>query len=45
MRLSTSGLLITLVLGVLVAPLATDAQPTAKSPHIGILFQATEVMR
>src|SRR5438128_134764 len=37
MRLSTSGLIITLVLGVLVAPLATDAQPRGHIPVIGLL--------
>jgi putative ABC transport system substrate-binding protein len=37
MRLSTSRLLITLVLGVLMAPLAADAQPMAKGPRIGYL--------
>jgi putative tryptophan/tyrosine transport system substrate-binding protein len=33
----TIGLLITLVLGLLVAPLAADAQPPAKVPRVGFL--------
>src|SRR4051794_13481409 len=37
MRLSTNGLIIALVLGVLVAPLATDAQPRGHIPVVGVL--------
>jgi putative tryptophan/tyrosine transport system substrate-binding protein len=37
MRLSTRWLIITLVLGVLVAPLVTDAQPRGHIPVVGVL--------
>ena len=37
MRLSAIGLMLTLALGVLVAPLAAEAQPLAKVPHVGVL--------
>lgn len=37
----TIGFLVTLALGLLVAPLAAEAQPTAKSPRIGVLFGTT----
>lgn len=37
MRLRTRGLIVTLVLDTLAAPLAVDAQQPAKVPRIGIL--------
>ncbi len=37
MRLRTLGLIVILALGILVAPLATDAQQLAKIPRIGVL--------
>ena len=42
MRLSTSGLIITLVLGVLVVPLAVDAQAPVKAARIGFLRAAPD---
>jgi len=42
MRLSTSGLVVTLVLGILVAPLAVDAQAPVKAARIGYLRSAPE---
>ena len=39
MRFRSLGLLVTLVLGLLVAPLAADAQQAAKVPRIGYLAQ------
>ena len=35
----TIGLLITLALGFLVAPLAANAQPAEKVPRIGVIMQ------
>ncbi len=37
MRLRTLGLIVTLALGILLAPLAAEAQPPKKVPRIGIL--------
>jgi len=37
MRLRTIGLIVTLALGLLLAPLAADAQQPAKVPRIGFL--------
>jgi putative tryptophan/tyrosine transport system substrate-binding protein len=42
MRLSTSGLIITLVLNILVVPLAGDAQAPVKAARIGYLRSAPE---
>jgi ABC-type uncharacterized transport system substrate-binding protein len=42
MRLRAIGLMLTLALGIFVAPLAAGAQPQGKVPHIGILIPTLE---
>jgi len=41
MRLCTVGLVVTLALAVLVAPLLANAQPRGRVPHIGVLSSAS----
>jgi len=38
MRFSAVGLLVTLALGLILAPLAAETQPPAKVPRIGVLW-------
>jgi len=38
MRLSAVGLIVTLALAILVAPLAAQAQPPGKGVRVGVLF-------
>ena len=42
MKIRTLGLIVTLALGLLAAPLSTDAQQAGKMYQIGILFPGTE---